>query len=318
MSIQTIPRNNGKAILSFGYGNLTRNTLAWNPDTGKACKENEPRISTNRIPVFNFSPKIYYNFAEPHTFMDYDSVHPLGSGYYFSGVGGRDEDFTAAFPEFTRITLGSGLSFQNREIIAYRLPRTNSTDPLHDKHAIFICGVHGNEMHGVDGVFKACEILARHSDFQNFRDEWTLLFIPVLNPDGWYLNLRNLRNIGPNSYTVNLNRNFNWFWDEYVESGSESKGTTPGDSLEAKCILDYIASLHSGGRVGALFDFHATANTVTARYQSRDRCWNHILHDRDGSVDPSLHSVDEVPDNYLTMDLDYHIFNIARGVQTRR
>jgi len=316
MPIHNIPRVDGVATVGFEYGTMDRNSPAWSPITGKAYKAYKPRIESGIIPVFKPKPKVYYNFSEPTLFMGYNSTMPLDpapTGKYLVGAGGRMEEFEAAYPEFDKILLGqsSGTVTGAKNVYGYRLIQTGAVDPLNTKHCVITHGVHGNEMGGLDGAFKAMEVIARNPDFANFRAEYTLLFIPVLNPDGYHNYLRNLEAVGPNGHTVNLNRNFDWFWAEYVESGAESKGAAPGDSQEAQNILTYYASVvAAGGRFGALFDFHSTSSGVGARYQSRDRIWRDILY---GPGEGG-----EVPDNYLTYYLDAFIWRIHRAVATKR
>jgi hypothetical protein len=295
---------------------MDRNSPAWSPITGKAYTSNKPRIETGFIPVFKPKPKIYYNFPEPTPFMGYDATHPLTpapTGKYLTGAGGRMEEFEANFPEFTKLLLGNSTGSVTfvKPVYAYRLTQTGAGNPLTTKHCVISCGIHGNEHGGTDGAFKAMEVIARSPDFANFRAEYTLLFIPTCNPDGYYSYLRNLESIGPNGNTVNLNRNWDWFWPEYVESSSESKGAAPGSEIETQNILGYYATVvAAGGRFGALFDFHATESGVGSRYQSRDRIWREILY---GPGDGGY-----VPDNYLTYYLDHYLWRIHRAVSTKR
>lgn len=300
MSIKDLPRTNGRVIVPFGLGTMSRSSSAWNPDSGQAVRNNVPRLTNGRIPVFKFKPKVFDTFPEPTSFMDYDSTGP--NAKYWAGSGGRQEDFEANYPEFTKVALGT--SFAGKPIDGYRL------GPVSGKHFVLVHGIHGNEVDGLDGGVRGIEILARDPLFQNFRDEWTIFFIPTLNPDGWFNGLRNLQEVGPNGRTINLNRQFDWFWDEYVETSFESKGATALSTNEAQALENYRATVETaGGRFGALMDFHANQG-VGARYQTRDRIYREVLYGPDGGG--------EVPDNFLTIPLDFYTWQIHRSFATAR
>lgn len=283
---------------------MTRNSPAWNPDDGRVYRNGKPRFTEGNILYTTFEPKVYYTFDEPEPFMAYDTNgHDYTSGT--ETLQERQTRFENEYPEFDRVTLGS--SFQGREIIAYRL------GPIGRKHFCIMGGIHGNEVDGINGSFKACEILAREAVFSPFRDEWTLFFVPALNPDGWYLGTRNLAQTGPNGLTINLNRQWDWFWDEYVETDFESKGSAPGSSAEATAFLNYINSGDAGNPVefGFSIDHHANRGTGS-RYQSRDRIW------RDIQLGPTEGGL--VPNNYRTIWLDWILWRLAgnfSAVRTR-
>lgn len=309
--IRDLTRTNGAVEVPFGKGYATRNSVAWHPDTGDCVRANVPRIANKRIPVFTFKPRIFHTFTEPTTFMSYDPSNPIVSTKWMVGSGGRQEQFESEYPEFEKLTLGS--SYDGRDIVAYRLPKTGVTGTAVSgtKHFVISSLVHGNEADGVDGLFKACEILARNAAFANFRNEWTLLFIPAMNPDGFYKDTRNLSQVGPNGNTVNLNRNWNWFWNEYVETSYESKGASAHDTNEAQAFINYWDQVTaSGGRFGAVVDFHSTGAGIGSRYQSRDRNYSNILYKMDEGG--------EVPDSYITMHLDWYIYQLNKAMGTLR
>jgi hypothetical protein len=299
-SIKNLPRVNGRAEVPFGLGIMSRQSVAWSPDSGASHRVNTPRLTDGRIPVFNFKPRVFDTFSEPTEFMDYDASGP--NSKFWAGSGGVQETFETNFPEFTKVAMGT--SFSGRPIDGYRL------GPITGKHFVLVHGVHGNEVDGIDGGRRAVEILARDPLFQNFRDEWTLFYVPVLNPDGWFNGLRNLDEVGPNGRTINLNRQFDWFWDEYTETSFESKGSAPGSTSEASALLSYKAAVDgAGGRFGVVIDFHANRG-VGARYQSRDRIYREVL------FGPGEGG--EVPDNFLTISLDWYIWQIHKSFSTVR
>lgn len=283
-----LPVVGGKFEVPFGYGTLSRASGAWSPDDGQAVRSNVPRIASSRIPICSWKPSVYYTFPPSTAAMDYAAFLA------------RETLFEATFNEYFRKELG--LSAGGRSVHGYRL------GPTDRKHFIIVGGVHGDEMDGIDGLFKAAEILAR-GGFDDFLAEWTVFFIPTLNPDGWFAGTKNLTQIGPNGQTVNLDRNWDWYWAEYAEGAAESKGAAAGSSAEATCLLNYLATGNLGGPVpyGAILDFHAN-DGVGARYQARDRVLRTI-----GSLPSSA-----IPYGPLTLDLDTRIWRFVSAAQAAR
>jgi hypothetical protein len=324
MALQRFPFIDGEAIVPIGAGQLTRDSDAWNMDSGTCCRENRPRVTPSVIPVYKRKPKIYHTFPAGEVFMTYDAVttDPEVTGFYWAGSGGRQEKFEREFPEFEKIVLGqsSGQLTGSKDIVGYRLCQIGQeSTPLSTKHWLLTSGCHGNEQQGVNGAIQACQIIARNSDFQKFREEWTLLFVPSLNPDGWFSFLRNLEVYGANGRTVNLNRNWNWFWAEYVETSAESKGTAVADTPEALAILDYKDLVEAaGGTISAVLDSHATGIDQPSRYQSRDRIWSHILLGPGQDYPDEYNGILGVPTHHLTRCLDYYVWRIAGAVGAKR
>ena len=292
--------NDGVAKLPFSDAVLTRASGAWHPDDGKVYHNHKPRITTNRMPILKWTPRVLYSFDDSMAEMRYDTPLVVGDETFLE----RLTRFETEFPEFTRIDLGD--SFSGRPMYAYRL------GPVTRKHCVFTNVVHGNEHDGLPGAFKAMELLARTSDFQPFRDEWTIFFVPCMNPDGYKNDLRNLDNVGPNGRTVNLNRNFNWFWDEYVETASESKGSAAESEIEAQNFLAYWRTGNAGGPVtfGAMIDCHANEGEGV-RYQSRDRIWRDIPNGP-GSTPVGM------PDGYISQYFDWYAWRIHSAMDTER
>jgi hypothetical protein len=294
----------GQRQVQFGEGALTRASGAYDPETGALRQPNVPRFAANRIPVNIWKPKIFFSHDPGLTKMRYDSSQdPLNN------LVDRKVAFQTAFPEFTKINLGT--SFQSRPIDAYLL------GPRSRKHFVIANAIHGNEIDGVEGSFKAMEILARETEFQSFRDEWSILFVPALNPDGWFLGTRNLAQIGPNTKTINLNRNWDWFWDEYVESDFESKGASAESTAEALSILNYLRgtgpfSGQGAAQFGFVMDLHSNQG-VGKRYQSRDRIWREI-DSPPGVVPPG----GIIPDSYIATYIDLYIWRMVSMLTAKR
>lgn len=279
---------NGRKTIPIGEGVHTRASGAFHPLTGKGHRNNSPRVVSNRLPRNSWVPRSYFHFGPGEVKMEYDTTG--------NNLLARQTAFEGAFPQYTVLNLGT--SFQGRTMKAYRM------GPANRKHFVVLGGVHGNEVDGINGTFKAMELLATLPDFQPLRDEWTVFFVPAMNPDGWKAVTRNTAEVGPNGQTINLNRNFDWFWAEYVETANESKGSAPESTPEAQRLLNYYRTGNGGGPVpfGYLQDQHANVG-VGARYQSRDRVWRTVAN----NVSTPL----PTDTGYLSIYLDWYIWRMA-------
>ena len=105
-TIKSLEKSNGSLKIPFGRGKMYRNSTAWHPDTGEAVRNHVPRITENKIPVFNFEPEVFYTFTEPEIFMDYASGVPQGTSKWMTGTGGRQEEFENAYPQFEKLIFG--------------------------------------------------------------------------------------------------------------------------------------------------------------------------------------------------------------------
>lgn len=284
---------NGNKKLEVGDAVLSRASAAFSPDDGRAYPNNAPRVASNRIAWNNWKPRVFGSHSGSETELTYASYLTFLSSWESANVGAG---------KFTKITLGA--SFQSRDVFAYRL------GPVDTKHFVVVGTSHGNEHDGIKGIFTAMTLLRTLAELGRFRNEWTIFFVPVLNPDGYSANTHNLAHVGPNSQTVNLDRNFDWFWSEYVEGSTESKGSAPESEIEALNLLNYFRTGNSGGPVtfGFLMDFHGNTSPG-ARYQSRDRCWQKITNSQ---------SWPTVPGSSLELDIHMQIWKMARGLQTLR
>jgi hypothetical protein len=305
MTLPILDRDtDGKAIVPFNLSTMVRNSGAYSSDTGESYYLNRPRIISNRIPIFKYKPRIYHSFPEAEVEMKYDV--PAGSEETYLTRAAR---FESEFPLWTKILLGS--SALGKPIYAYRLGAASKP------HLVCTNIIHGNEHDGINGVFKAMEILGSYPEFGPTRDEFTLFFVPVCNPDGYKNNLRNLATIGPNGRTVNLNRNWNWFWLEYSETASESKGSAAESEVESQALLDYWRGtgpfVAQGPTTWAcLLDNHANRGEEV-RYQSRDRIWREIPNGPSDN-DPAV----GIPNSYLTQSFDYYVWKLHAAFQTER
>jgi hypothetical protein len=272
---------------------MTRVSGAFSPDTGRAYRPDTARIASGKVAWNTYRPKIYYTHSAAEVEVTYAQFLTLLTA------------FDATFVGSGLYTKGSlGVSFQGRDMPFYRL------GPIGRKHLVISSVVHGNEHDGIKGEIKAMEILATAPEWGSLRDEWTIFWIPVVNPDGYNADTRNNRNLGPNGQFVNLNRNWDWFWPEYVEDGNESKGAAPESEIETQNILNYWRTGNAGGPVefGFVFDIHGN-KSPGARYQSRDRVWSKIT---------GTEVVPTIPGSETEVDIHAQIWKIHRGIATQR
>lgn len=277
----------------WGDGVCSRASSAFSIGEGSSVRPNVARIVDTKIQVSTWRPKLYYSFSPSEVELTYADFLSRMATFEASYVGAG---------KYEKILLGS--STQGRNIYGYRY------GPASGKHFVIDAVIHGNEHDGINGFIKAMELLYELEEFQALRDEWTLFFVPVINPDGYYLNTRNSAAVGPNGRTVNLNRNWDWFWGDYVESGAESKGSSPESEPEVQAFLSYFRTGNGGGpcNYGFLFDMHANKGPG-ARYQSRDRNWAQM----DGSQPWPVLSGSE-----MEFDFQIHVWKIANALQTIR
>jgi len=260
--------------LSFDDMSFSRNSPAWCPITGRRVNDNTPRILEDRIQETSIvDPELYYSFPSSQGYTAYDQYSYYVSGNTTDYAIQLLDDFEADVPSATRGVLGQ--SYQGRDIDYFQL------GPSDRQHILVSAVVHGNEVDGLPGTFKAMEILMTHSDFQSLRDNYTIFFIPICNPDGYVSNNRYCMKYGPHpsgvDQLVNLNRVWPWFWTEYTPSLTESKGAVVLDLPEAQVIYDWLTTGNGGDPVPIAFhmDQHSTVGDG-ARYQSRDRCYRQL------------------------------------------
>lgn len=283
----------GNKVYDVSEGVCSRTSGAWSPDTGKAHRPNVARVSPNRIYWNKYKPIIHYSFPVGQTNTSYADWLVLQAAF--------DANFVGA-GLYTKGSLG--VSFQGRDMPYYRM------GPVGRKHLVLSSVVHGNESDGLPGEVYAMQLLATLPEFGDLRDEWTLFWVPIQNPDGFFLNTRNNANTGPNGYKVNLNRNYDWFWNDYIEDGAESKGAAPESEIETQNFLNYWRTGNGGGPVefGFVFDMHAN-KSPGARYQSRDRSWSRITGTNPWPM---------LPGSDLEIDFHAQIWKIHEAIATER
>lgn len=114
---------------------------------------------------------------------------------------------------------------------------------------LVVAGQHGNEKNAVYGLYK---VLKEYADGANLYlsdifDGLELDIIPVLNPYGFDKNTRD------NARGVNINRNFDYFWESYVGA---DKGAEKESEHETKAFVRFLNE-HANDYYG-LVDIHCS------------------------------------------------------------
>ncbi len=290
---------NGNRQYEMADGVCARASQAFNRYTGKGSRANSMQVAPGAI---------YYNTWKPQIYHTHTSEVELDYAAYLTRIATWESAYVSS-GDWVTLALGnsSGTSSSPKPIKGYRL------GPLGRKHFVITSTIHGNEHDGINGEIKAIELLTDRPEFKPFRDEWTIFWIPVMNPDGYANALRNLEKVGPNGKTVNLNRNFDWWWGDFVESASESKGSAPESEPEAKSILDYYRGTGPFAGQGAvvfgfLIDLHANQGPG-ARYSSRERSWVRI------SGTPAIPIL---PGSLMEVDFHLQAKKSFQAIQTQR
>lgn len=241
--------------LSLDNAVFTRASEAFNPDTGERVRDNVLRRIPARMRVCRFPlTKVFHDFPPSTARMTY------------SQLVAREAAFEAAHPEVTRGSYGT--SYNGRDLVWFSYGDTSKPT------IIIALGCHGNEVDGSEGAFSFFDDLINdtHGEYAQFKEQFSFVLLPSMNPDGHFSNLRNLASVGPNGLTENLNRCFNWFWDSYIETSAESKGAAPagepGAPVEATALYNFL--LDPAWNFVAFQDHHQNIGQGH-RYMSRMR-----------------------------------------------
>ncbi|EKE03611.1 MAG: hypothetical protein ACD_20C00176G0006 [uncultured bacterium] len=100
------------------------------------------------------------------------------------------------------------------------------------KVILFVGVVHGDEPQGEPLILNLMEMINKDPEIVG---ENKILFIPVLNPDGKFLNTRG------NANGVDINRNFpTKNWELSPENDIYYSGETPASEIETRFLIDVI------------------------------------------------------------------------------
>ena len=166
-----------------------------------------------------------------------------------------------AHPEhITKIVLGKDQSGM------YNIYRYDFTPKKYDKTVLLHACLHGNEYTSFFGLCRFLQELYDENNkldpnLQYIKNHIKLVVCPILNPWGFANHKRQ------NVNGVDLNRNFDYRWEEYTTAKSKPggiyyKGDAPFSEAESRIVRDMVAHLNTYNLV-ATIDFH-TITTVEA------------------------------------------------------
>ncbi len=158
--------------------------------------------------------------------------------------------YEKTFPDIAR-AFSIGTSVEGREIWAILLSSDPDVESVEPEIRI-VGGIHGNECMSVALVVEIIEILVgSYGDDEftsNLIDETEIVFVPVINPDGYSGNSATR----VNANGVDLNRNLGFAW--------VGEGSAPFSEPETRAIRDL--SLDSSFNLGV--SYHTVASYVNA------------------------------------------------------
>lgn len=188
------------------------------------------------------------------------------------------DSLVATYPEMvTRISLGTSL--QGREIFGFRM--TSPVPPIGNaarKPVVVIQSLqHAREWIGLtSALYTATQLLANYQTDPAVRqalDTYEMVFIPIVNPDGYEITWTSDRYWRKNAHTitppprivgVDLNRNWSVGWG--LNSGSSNsyssetyRGTAAFSEPETKAVRNYLQSIP---KLAAFIDVHTYAGLI--------------------------------------------------------
>lgn len=206
----------------------------------------------------------------PRGFFDSFPTYAATSAYVDSLV--------SAYPTFvTRVSIG--LSLQGREIFGFRV--TSPVAPASGsprKPVIVINSLqHAREWITLtSSLYAATQLLATYNTDARVRaalDRYEIVFVPILNPDGyeitWTTNRywrKNARTVSPPPQIAGVDLNRNWSVGWGLNNGSsgaynseEYRGKSPFSEPETTALRDYLLALP---KMAAFIDVHCYAAKI--------------------------------------------------------
>lgn len=147
----------------------------------------------------------------------------------------------------TKVTKGKDTSGQ------YDIYEYHFTPENYEKTVVIGCALHGWEHVGTAVISRimhhVCYDWKKYPQLAYLRNKVRFVIMPMQNPWGYANQKRN------NSNNVDLNRNFDYGWNQYVvtDPAYDNKGTAPESEVETQYIVNTVRSLTG---VVAYLDFH--------------------------------------------------------------
>lgn len=191
------------------------------------------------------APDIYVgvDITSDYVYNLYDTL--LGA---YPGIAPDDATSNTNYYRVTKRNMGKDQS-DTYDIYAYEfLPLA------YKKTVFFTCLLHGTEIITPIGMFELMKHMVNEDTgspvLKYMRDNVRIVLLPVANP--WGVNNKKYGNING----VNPNRNYPYYWNEYVPTGSvwDVKGSGPFSEKETRIIRDIAISL--SGELDFMIDYH--------------------------------------------------------------
>ena len=168
-------------------------------------------------------------------------------------------DLQRTFPDLVKLE-SLGRSVQGREIWLVTISKSGRRG---QPQVLFDGAMHGSEVIGAESLLSYAHFLAKRYALdprvRRIVDGVQTHLIPMVNPDGVEAGktARIWKNARKNAHGVNLNRNFDWNWDE---AGAEEpakedyRGPSPFSEPESRLVRDFVQShplaLYLNGHAG--------------------------------------------------------------------
>ena len=186
------------------------------------------------------------------------------------------------FPSHVRL-VNLGISYEGRDILGFKLGvhPTNSERPTGPRKSIVISGgSHAREWVSVSTVnyiaYSFATFYGRDRDITKLLEEFDIVLIPTLNPDGYVFTWEHDRLWRKNRQDTNLrfckgldiDRSFGFQWDGVSTSGnpcSESfAGDAPFEAVESARFANWVKDQSSSGNstFAAYLDLHSYSQQV--------------------------------------------------------
>ncbi len=153
---------------------------------------------------------------------------------------------------------------QGREV--YGIEVTHDVDASDGKPVLFMMGMHhGNEWpsgeHTLEFAYDLINNDGKDPRITRLLDQARVIFVPVVNVDGFMLNRRTSCGVSPtcaSSAGVDINRNYPFGWGSNAGSNATTRGPGPGSEPEIQNIMD----LTSANQVTVLITNHTSGHTL--------------------------------------------------------
>lgn len=133
-------------------------------------------------------------------------------------------------------------------------------------------GTHGDEVDAVRGTYNWIQRLLTSSApiYKWARDNISIHWLVVSNPDGRFHNKRRNGDDPSSAVGVNLNRNWDWFFDATPDT---DKGVTAFDQIETANFRDWMLTGTRLARGKLIVDFHQWSSQTTYGYLHDNSLW---------------------------------------------